>query len=80
MALERCWIDGPLLSSYSFAGVIVGQTIRQERPGFKRTWSNFDMTKNDAGNTGPKLIADGYRSVEEARTAMEQYWAMKEPR
>lgn len=78
--MTRTWIDGPLVSSYLLAGVIVGQTIRQERPEFKRTWSNFDMTKNDAGNTGPKLIADGYRSEQEARTAMEQYWAMKEPR
>lgn len=69
----RRWIEAPLLSSYVIGDVVVGQVVEQTTPR-KTTWATFDTS----GMTS-ELIADGYKSVHEAKTAMEQYWAAKEP-
>jgi hypothetical protein len=77
--MSNSWIDGPLVSSYARNEVIVGQCVQQGAFKFQpRTFSNFDLTALNDDDTGPKLIASGYRSMEEARTAMEQYWTAKE--
>ena len=72
--MKYSWIDGTLLSSYVFEGQIIMGQVRQVESSHHTTWATFD-TSGDSD----ELIADGYKSLQEAKTAMEQYWAAKEP-
>lgn len=72
------WVESPLVASYIIGDVLAGQVVRQSGiSGKEPTWATFDLI-NLKDDTGPKLIADGYKSVTEARRAMEQYWAERE--
>lgn len=81
--MKYSWIDGTrisslyvhsLLSSYVLEGQIIIGQVRPVESSRHTTWSTFD-TSGDSD----ELIADGYKSIHEAKTAMEQYWAAKEP-